>query len=95
MPIGVLAPAVKKVCPQCGKALEKVYPRWDEFMTPWFVAELVAFVLIIISLAMGPYWYFYAAAPTVLLLWVEMRRPKKYFCRSCNQHVFIPTPRAA
>lgn len=83
-------------CPKCGnRASRQLYPLlYDLFMCAWewvVLLEIAVFVAMLVFFVFGKYWYIFALVAAGVLVWVEIKRPKKYVCSRCKyKFVFRP-----
>ncbi len=69
--------------------MKSVRANWDENFAYWFVGEIFTLVIMGISSAYGGAGYIIAAIAFCLLIAAEIKRPRKYYCKTCKEYFVL------
>jgi hypothetical protein len=62
-----------------------LFPLLDDLvMCAGVLVEIASFVAMLVFFVFGKYWYIFALVAAVVLVLVEIKRPKKYVCSACK-----------
>lgn len=80
---------LKPNCPKCGASSNRVR-RGNSLSIGWLGLEILAVVVIIVSIMYGGYLFVIALLVAFAILYFDIKRPRLYECVSCSHQFYFP-----